>query len=357
MADDLTHAKTPPAAAAVIEGFPDPVVLIDSQRRVLVANSAAREILNVSQFGRDLAHSVRHPAVLNTVDEVLRGAARSDREISLSSPVQRDFSVSATRLQSGGPLGDVAVVLALQDMTGAKRAEQMRADFVANVSHELLSPLAALVGLIETLQSAARDDEEARDRFLDIMHGESLRMSRLIDDLLSLSRVEINEHVQPREGIDLRGVLGNVAELLAKRAEERGVTLDIAFPDDLPAVAGDRDQLFQVFQNLIDNAIKYGGRDKSVRIGAHRVERMGETGRPGIAVSIVDRGEGIDSEHLPRLTERFYRVDKGRSRSMGGTGLGLAIVKHIINRHRGHLDIESKVGQGATFTVTIPLMG
>ena len=354
MADELIKAKIPAAAAALIEGFPDPVVLIQENRRVLAANRAARETMQINMIGRDLAQSVRHPAVLEAVDEVLAGVPRHTAELSLAAPVPRDFTLFVSRLDGDESLGDIAAMLALHDMTGAKRAEQMRADFVANVSHELRSPLAALVGLIETLRSTARDDPEARERFLEIMHGESLRMSRLIDDLLSLSRVEINEHIQPRGGVELKGLLVNVAELLAMRATARGMTIETDVPDHLTPVAGERDELFQVFQNLVDNAIKYAGQGTVIRIVARPIERMSETGGPGVTVSVIDKGEGIAREHLPRLTERFYRVDKGRSRSMGGTGLGLAIVKHIVNRHRGRLIADSRPGEGSTFSVVLP---
>ena len=354
MAEDPTRAKVPPAAAALIEGFPDPVVLIHRNRRVLAANRAARETLQINIIGRDLAHAVRHPTVLDAVDAVIAGAPRHTAELSLAAPVPRDFTLVVSRLDSGESLGDLAVMLALHDRTAAMRAEQMRADFVANVSHELRSPLAALLGLIETLRTTAREDPEARERFLEIMHGESLRMSRLIDDLLSLSRVEINEHIQPRGGVDLKGLLVNGAEILAVRAEARGMTIETDIPDGLSPAAGERDELYQVFQNLIDNAIKYAAPGTVIRILARPVERMTETGGPGVGVSVIDRGEGIAQEHLPRLTERFYRVDKGRSRSLGGTGLGLAIVKHIVNRHRGRIQVESWIGEGSNFTVVLP---
>ncbi len=354
MADESANAKVPPAAAALIEGFPDPVVLIQGNRRVLAANRAARDIMQINMIGRDLAQTVRHPAVLEAVDAVLAGSPHHTADVSLAAPVPRDFTLVVSRLDSRESLGDIAVMLALHDITAAIRAEQMRADFVANVSHELRSPLAALVGLIETLRSTARDDPEARDRFLEIMHGESLRMSRLIDDLLSLSRVEINEHIQPRGGVELKGLLVNIAELLAVRAEARGMTIETDVPDGLSPVAGERDELFQVFQNLIDNAIKYAAQGTVIRVLARPVERMSETGGPGVSVAVMDRGEGIAPDHLPRLTERFYRVDKGRSRSLGGTGLGLAIVKHIVNRHRGRVSIDSRLGEGSTFSVLLP---
>ena len=343
-----------PAALAILDGIRDPVVLLDRRRRVVAANRAAREVLQVRLIGRDLAQSIRHPGALEAVDAVIGGAPRASAEISLAAPVPREFTVVAARLEGDGSGGDAAAVLVLHDETGAKRAEQMRADFVANVSHELRSPLSALVGLIETLKGAAHDDAEARSRFLDIMHDESLRMSRLIDDLLSLSRVEINEHIQPTSAVDLRSVLGNIVEVLGPRARDRRMAFTVHIPDDLPPVAGERDELVQVFQNLIDNAIKYGGAGTPIRITARPIARMGESGDAGVAVAVADRGEGIAADHLPRLTERFYRIDKGRSRRLGGTGLGLAIVKHIVSRHRGRLDVESVAGEGSTFTVALP---
>ena len=356
MPDQGTDRTDLPAAAlAVLNGLPDPVLLIDRQRRVMFANQAAREALQISLIGRDLAHTVRHPEILTAADEVLEGMPRRCVEVTLAAPVQRIFSVEVLPLAEQGIPGDAAALLTMHDLTGARRAEEMRADFVANVSHELRSPLSAVVGLIETLKGAAREDEAARERFLDIMHKESLRMSRLIDDLLSLSRVEINEHIQPKTGIDLRQLLTNVSELLAMKAEEKGMGMAWDLPDDFPLVAGDRDELFQVFQNLIDNAIKYGAADSALGIVARHEPRLRGTGDPGVSISIVDHGDGIPAAHIPRLTERFYRVDKGRSRSMGGTGLGLAIVKHIVSRHRGHLLIDSREGQGSSFTVQLPL--
>jgi two-component system phosphate regulon sensor histidine kinase PhoR len=246
------------------------------------------------------------------------------------------------------------VVLVLRDETRAKRAEQSRADFVANATHELRSPLAALIGFIETLRGPASGDATARDRFLGIMQAEAQRMARLIEDLMSLSRVEINEHVAPRDRVDVREVLAAVAETLAVRAEQRRMKIALDVPNDLPAVMGDMDQLTQVFHNLVDNAVKYGRAGTHIRIVARVVDPMPGAHSTGVSVAVADEGDGIEPSHLPRLTERFYRADKGRSRQLGGTGLGLAIVKHILNRHRGRLTIESTVGEGSTFTVLLP---
>ena len=339
----------------ILEGVPDPVILLNGARSIVAANRSARDVLAVGRLGGDLALSLRHPDVLAAVDTVTAGAPSITEEITLPVPVPRTFTLHAARLPDPGDLAGPRVILVLHDETRARRAEQSRADFVANASHELRSPLSALIGFIETLRGPASDDADARERFLGIMHDEANRMARLVEDLMSLSRVEINEHVRPRGQADLRRILSGVAHALAARAEGRGMTFDIQCPDDLPAVTGDPDQLTQVFHNLADNAIKYGRADTPIRIAVQPLERLpgGEGG--GVSVSVADEGEGISAIHLPRLTERFYRIDEGRSRRLGGTGLGLAIVKHIISRHRGQIRIESREGAGTTVTVLLPV--
>ena len=277
-----------------------------------------------------------------------------EQEVILPVPVARTFTLHAGRLAASADPWTPRVVLLLRDETRAKRAEQSRADFVANASHELRSPLAALIGLIETLQGPATDDAAARDRFLAIMQSEALRMARLVEDLMSLSRVEINEHVPPRDLVDLRELLASVADTLAIRAEQRQMQIALDLPGDLPEVIGDMDQLTQVFHNLVDNAVKYGRAGTHIRIVARVVDPMPGAHSTGVSVAVADEGDGIEPIHLPRLTERFYRADKGRSRQLGGTGLGLAIAKHIVNRHRGRLSIESTLGKGSTFTVLLP---
>ncbi|XKH36037.1 sensor histidine kinase [Azospirillum doebereinerae] len=262
-------------------------------------------------------------------------------------------------------------ILTLHDVTAARRSEQMRADFIANASHELRTPLSSLLGFIETLRGPARDDAEAQERFLSIMHDQASRMTRLVNDLLSLSRIELDEHMPPNGRVDVAEELENVIAALELKAAQRRIRLRLDAPEDLPRVVGDEDQLTQVFQNLVSNAIKYTREDTDVRVSVALVDgatvgftglptsvrRGGQGGRGGtamVSVSVRDRGEGIARTHLPRLTERFYRVDAARSRAMGGTGLGLAIVKHILNRHRGRLTIESEVGTGSAFTVYLP---
>ncbi len=338
----------------ILDSFPDPVVVVSKLRLVVAANRAAREILAQNYLGRDLALSLRHPEVLSAVDAVLQSAESEELEFTLHGNVPRIFNLHVTAIPPSDGVGAEAILL-FRDVTGARRSDQMRADFVANVSHELRSPLSALLGFIETLKGAARNDEAARMRFLDIMQAEAERMTHLIDDLLSLSRVEINEHVQPRGRTELVPILRSIAVGVANRAASQDAALQLDAAPDLPAVVGDPDQLRQVFQNLVDNAVKYGRPGTPVAVTIRAVARIPQMGGPGVAVSVTDQGDGIPADEIPRLTERFYRVDKGRSRSVGGTGLGLAIVKHIVSRHRGHLQIDSTQGVGSTFTVTLPV--
>ena len=337
------------ATQAVLAALPDPMILLDERRRVVRANEAANEMFGGEFLGRDLASTLRHPAVLTATDAVLRGEGERIVEFATGLPVERQLSARIASLAAHFAAG--AVILTLYDLTASKRSEQMRADFVANASHELRTPLATLLGFIETLRGPARDDRDAQDRFLAIMHEQASRMARLIEDLLSLSRIEMNEHVLPIGRANLRHVLGSVAATLELRAKARGMRIVLDLADDLPEAIGEADELAQVFQNLIDNAIKYGHEGSTIEVSA-RVDRRGAS-PPLIAVAVRDHGEGIRREHLPRLTERFYRVDTARSRAMGGTGLGLAIVKHIVNRHRGRLDIASELGEGSVFTVNL----
>jgi two-component system, OmpR family, phosphate regulon sensor histidine kinase PhoR len=341
------------ATQAVLAALPDPMILLDERRRVLRANEAANEMFGSAFVGRDLASRLRHPVVLAAVDAVLRGEGERIVEFALGLPVERQLSARIAPLGPHVTAG--AVIITLHDLTASKRSEQMRADFVANASHELRTPLATLLGFIETLQGPARDDRQARDRFLGIMHEQASRMARLIDDLLSLSRIEMNEHVLPAGRTNLRHVLGSVAATLELRAKARGMQIVLKLPDELPEVVGEADELAQVFQNLFDNAIKYGREGSPIEVVAG-IERRG-SGPAFVAVAVRDHGDGIRREHLPRLTERFYRADTARSRAMGGTGLGLAIVKHIVNRHRGRLDIASELGEGSVFTVSLRLAG
>ena len=342
------------AAEAVIAAVPDPLILLDERRRIVPANAQAAAFIGITPEPRDLAAAFRNPAVLAAADAVLGGERARVVDFSLTVPVERQLRARFARIDHPSPDGAVAV-LSLYDITELKRAEQMRADFIANASHELRTPLATLIGFIETLRGPARDDAEARERFLAIMHGQASRMARLVEDLMSLSRIELNEHVMPRDRVALSPLLRQIAETLELRAGDRDIRIRLAVPPDLPDVLGDRDELAQVFQNLIDNAIKYGRSGSEIMLQAETASppTRGSSSSENamVCVAVCDQGEGIPHEHLPRLTERFYRVDTARSREMGGTGLGLAIVKHILNHHRGFLEVESTPGVGSVFTV------
>jgi two-component system phosphate regulon sensor histidine kinase PhoR len=342
------------AAEAIIAAVPDPLILLDQRRRIVRVNAAAANVVSAFSPPRDLASALRNPTLLAAADAVLGGAGSRVVEFTLTVPVERQLRARFARIDQPSADGAV-VVLSLHDVTELKRTEQMRADFIANASHELRTPLTTLTGFIETLRGPARDDPEARERFLAIMSGQATRMTRLVEDLLSLSRIELNEHVLPQGRVTLATVLDHLAEALELRAGERDMQIRLALPSDLPDVQGDRDELGQLFQNLLDNAIKYGRAGSEITVDAETATRVSTNGErvpvAYVSVSVRDRGEGIAREHLPRLTERFYRVDTARSREMGGTGLGLAIVKHIVNRHRGFIEIDSTRGEGSVFTV------
>jgi two-component system phosphate regulon sensor histidine kinase PhoR len=348
---------------ALLNGLTDPYLLLDSKRRVIFANSAAEALFGRSITSDDVALHLRQPAALAAIDAVhLEGGERST-EIHVPGPVVRTFLLRASRLldpRLPSPTrllqrSRFTTAISLHDITHIRQAEQMRADFVANVSHELRTPLASLVGFIETLQGAASKDEAARMRFLGIMQREAARMTRLIEDLLSLSRIELDEYTPPKDLVDLAGVLKGTKESIQPRAESKSATVTLNIAEGLPRILGDRDQLIEVFQNLVENAIKYGRTGGSVEIAARVAESAPQIVGPAVIVAVKDNGPGIASEHIPRLTERFYRVDSARSRELGGTGLGLAIVKHIVNRHRGNLTIASKEGVGSTFSVSFPI--
>lgn len=338
---------------AILANLPDPLMMLDRRRRIVRANPAAGRLFGGVLAGRALTDVLRSPALVDATDAVLAGAPDQSVEFTVPGGLEQYFQANVAGLPTPAPDGTVAIV-SLHDLTGIKRAEQMRADFVANASHELRTPLSSLLGFIETLSGPARDDEDARLRFLPIMDQQAQRMSRLIEDLLSLSRIEMQEHTPPTGRTDLKRLLRGVASSLEHKAREKNMSIEVA-ADDAPPVIGDQDELAQVFQNLIDNAVKYGRAETKVTVAAQASQTASaRLGREAVAVTVSDRGEGIAREHLPRLTERFYRVDTARSRQLGGTGLGLAIVKHIVSRHRGALEIKSQEGSGSTFSVYLP---
>ncbi|MGD9614527.1 MAG: ATP-binding protein [Alphaproteobacteria bacterium] len=349
------------AAEAVMDAIPDPLLLIDSRRRIVRANKAAAKLIGRRAEPGDLAGALRNPMLLSAVDSLLRGEAVRDpgrgpgRSIEFHLSGATDRVLRAHLVGLGAPadqLDGAVALLILDDITAMKRTEQMRADFIANAGHELKTPLAALIGFIETLLGPARDDDAARERFLTIMQEQARRMARLVDGLLSLSRIELNEHVAPTGRVALAPVIEEVARGLELRAAGRDIRIIAKLPPDLPEVQGDRDELVQVFQNLLDNAIKYARPHSEITVAGSLDANIDRTPAP-VRVAVTDQGEGIEAEHLPRLAERFYRVDTARSRELGGTGLGLAIVKHLVNRHRGRLEIASKPGRGSAFTVCL----
>jgi two-component system phosphate regulon sensor histidine kinase PhoR len=334
----------------LIEALPEAVLIIGADDRVFAANAAAKILLPSLRAESLLARSLRSPDVLDTVGRV-RASGRAERVIWVERfPIERLFEVSIAPI--AGEEFEPALILSLHDLSEARRLERMRVDFVANASHELRTPLASLLGFVETLQGPAREDEVARSKFLAIMREQAQRMSRLVDDLLSLSRIEQHLHVRPDTPVDLVGILRHIVDTLTPMAHDADVLLKIDAPSPI-IVPGDRDELLRVAENLIENAIKYGAGNPAAK--ANTVD-ISLTAQNQQAVLIVrDYGPGIPQEHIPRLTERFYRVDAGQSRAKGGTGLGLAIVKHILARHRGRLNISSSLGEGAAFSAILPL--
>lgn len=328
----------------VLAGLPLPAMVVERDR-ILAANMAAQALLGPAVEGRHPAMAVRAPSVLEAIAAAAGSGGTQEARMVLRREGQEQVLTATASGQGAG-----CALVVFRDVTEEEKVGEMRRDFVANVSHELRTPLTALMGFIETLRNAAKDDPRAREMFLGVMEAEAGRMNRLVGDLLQLSRVEAEERVRPKDPVELRGVLEGVISSLAGVAAKKGDRVELV--GEPVTVPGDRDQLVQVFTNLIENALKYGGAGQVVRVSLTPEETVRG---PAVRVEVADEGEGIDPVHLPRLTERFYRVDSHRSRELGGTGLGLAIVKHIVSRHRGWLRVESVVGEGSRFSVVLPL--
>jgi two-component system phosphate regulon sensor histidine kinase PhoR len=374
-------AEAPPPAApadfamisALLEGLPDPSLLIDADGRIVAANAAARRQLQMQAPGVRLSSVLRRPELLDAVQDAAQSRRRSAVDYEPTGGVEEHFKVLVAPVSLGG---DTAALMVFHDQTTMISTERMRVDFLANASHELRTPLASLTLLIETLAGHARNDPEAQERFLKLMEAQAERMARLIDDLLSLSKIELNEHVPPSERVDLVALARGVADTLGPIAKEDDVRLALKAAEPEAWVIGDRSQLIQVAQNLVDNAIKYSpkGGVVEIEISAHanRDEAAARAGRRWDEASrisllspppaperhyavlrVVDSGPGIARRHLPRLSERFFRVEREETADHSGTGLGLAIVKHIVNRHRGGLMVESEVGRGSAFAIFI----
>ena len=348
---DFARAIQSSFCAKLVEAMPEPAVIVGQDTRVAAANEPARAILPALKLGEPMLLSLRAPDVLDGLRRALASGRVETVLWSERVPVERLFDVCIAPLVNDMDESPAAL-LTLRDLTEARRVERMRVDFIANASHELRTPLASLLGFIETLQGPARDDDDARAKFLTIMREQGRRMARLVDDLLSLSRIEQKQHVRPDAAVDLTLVARHVADTLGPLAQEFGVQLRLDAEGPV-VVAGDRDELVRVAENLIENAIKYGGSSDDPQPSLVEIT-VAKNAREGW-LSVRDYGRGIAQEHLPRLTERFYRIDAGQSRSKGGTGLGLAIVKHIMARHRGRLAIASEIAKGSTFLAIAPL--
>ena len=328
-----------PVGPDLLAAFGEPLLVV-RDRRVLIANEAAKSLLGAHIEGSDVRLAIRHPAAAEHLAGA-GGAAPVSIELVGLGELGRPWEMIVA------PLPDGSRLVRLADQSQARAAEQMRVDFVANASHELRTPLATLLGFIETLQDEDAVDPETRQRFVAIMFGEATRMRDLLDDLMSLSRIEAERFALPRDTVDLLPLIEEVKAALKPLAKGRALRVENAL-DGAAQVGGDRVQLVQMLNNLVVNAIKYGRPGTPVRI------RLDAAAPDLVRLSVSDEGDGIPADHIPRLTERFYRVDPGRSRSVGGTGLGLAIVKHIVLRHRGRLDIASEAGEGTTVSVSLP---
>jgi two-component system phosphate regulon sensor histidine kinase PhoR len=331
----------------VLGQMPVPVMLLDESSKVLFVNESMRGVVGPSVEKKPISAVLRNPDALNAISQTIADGEPATAQFTLPVPIERHYEAYCARVS----VAPTVIVLVLHDLTAIRRSEQMRADFVANASHELRTPLAAVSGFIDTLRGHAKDDESVRENFLDIMGAQTARMRRLIDDLLSLTRIELNEHVPPNGRVSLEGVVREAVAALEPLSRADRIAVAITARANLPPVIGDRDELIQLFQNLVHNAIKYGREGGRVWINLD----ITTDGDGQLYASVKDDGEGIPATAVPRLTERFYRVDVKRSRERGGTGLGLAIVKHIVSRHQGRLAIESKPGEGSTFTVFLPV--
>ncbi len=376
MSEVADRAGAGAAAQLILELLPEPVILVQAAdgdpAEIAYGNQAAREVFRLELAGAPLGAALRRPEVLETIEAALEMQAPAEVAFETIG-VQPRFWRAFARPLVAEPGGPRQLVVVLRDETDARRTERMRADFLANASHELRTPLASLAGFVETLRTHAKDDPEAREKFLGIMAQQATRMARLVDDLLSLSRIELNEHIAPSGKVDLARTVQDVSDAIRPLTEERGVTVAIEAGPATPSVVGDRDQLVQVIQNLVDNAVKYTPTGGKVRVALQAVASVDAARAPsrtGVGLSLLspdasegqayvvlrvtDEGPGIARQHLPRLSERFYRVEGQRS---GGTGLGLAIVKHVVNRHRGGFAVESAEGEGSTFSVYLPVAG
>jgi two-component system, OmpR family, phosphate regulon sensor histidine kinase PhoR len=356
-------SETAGALRPVLDALPNPVLLLDAGRVVRLANRSAREYFGADIEGRSLLTHLRQPTLVAAIADRLAG--KTIEPVELSEIRGHVFLAHVATIANDSVAASIGECLIhCEDISALRRAETLRGDFIANVSHELKTPISTLIGFLETLKGPAAADRAAQTKFIAIMLTEAQRMSRLVGDLLSLSRIELNEHQAPTGMVDLAKLVDILVESQALAAAKRGISIEKPLHWDRSIIPGDSDELAQLFQNLLDNAVKYSRDGAVISIRAevtggparlHRHLPLQPNTGAMLSVGILDQGEGIAREHLPRLTERFYRIDSARSRELGGTGLGLAIVKHIINRHRGSLEINSTLGTGSIFTVHLPL--
>ncbi len=338
--------------AAMLEQMPLPLLVITRKGRVAYANQFAYDLLPELVIRQHFSETIEAPKFVQAVQAAIDSGKTGKVRFSLTEGPERFFVAHIGLLPAGSEFGkSIRVIAAIEERTTMLKSEQMRSDFIANVSHELRTPLATILGYIETLQGHAKDDADARERFLGIMAKQASRMQNLVNDLMSLNKIEIEEHNRPVAPCALPPLASEAIAAVQPLAERLGTSVQASLPAEMPRIRGDHDQILQVLVNLLENAVKYSDQSQPVRLFA----ALADANHPGqIGLSVQDTGPGLAPEHLNRLTERFYRVSVAKSRDQGGTGLGLAIVKHILNRHEGALDTRSTIGQGSTFTIWLP---
>lgn len=343
----------------LVDTLPDILIMTNDDKEIVRTNRAARNIFGQNLAHRSLRDIIPNDKLLNSISAVIEDLRGQEIEFHLPEPLPRDFQAIIERFPIPSE-GGITIIITLTDITQQKRVQRMRADFVANASHEIRTPLASIIGFIETLRGPAKDDPQARDEFLRVMGDQAERMSKLVNDLLSLSKIEMNAHSSPISKVDFLRIVRTEKQHFEWSCKQKNVTLRMKLNDNLPPTKGDDDELAQVVRNLLGNAIKYTHSNTEIVVTVKLTSTLPDDPNfrnltRAICFSVHDHGEGIPKEHIPRLTERFYRVDTARTRKVGGTGLGLAIVKHVLNRHHGALVIESEVGVGSTFSVYLPV--
>lgn len=344
----------------LIDSLPNILILLDKKLNVVQTNNTAQSTFRKNGIQATLDYIIKNSEIYATAKDVLNSGEGKSLEFSLPDPIAGDYMIRIEKFPVFSPRG-IALILVMHDITELKRTEQTFADFVANASHEIRTPLTSLIGFIETLKTSAKNDKKAREKFLGLMEEQADRMAKLVKDLLSLSQIERKMTTRPTEKVNIRNMVKETVKQILWHAEEKDMNIKQKFGKNIPDIIGDTDELSVVTYNLIINAIKYGkeGGDIEVSVQAgpytNPDNNIFKKNEAVVSIAVTDQGEGISAEHLPRLTERFYRVDKARSRKIGGTGLGLSIVKHILDRHQGTMTIESEVGKGSTFTVWLPV--